>query len=426
MLTHPRFPTVADVQRPKAKVGTKARKRRRQMALESLESRTLLSYTFSLVGQSATVSPVAATGGPMLIDEVVVAGTPLLEWSQDNGVTFSLDWDSATPGDQTLGANTASSINLTPTSGAGSSITLGDLVSPASNIFALFFLGPVGSPPNTSVTIDDRTSTHAAGTYDYFGVLGTITGPGGATGGIDFTSFGPVNSYLVEGGPAANTFNIHSTFNATITSTTILGGAAADTANVLGDTFPGIGTPLSIDLGGGANTVHVGNGDLSTTIFAPVTVTGGTTSLILDNANNTTSATGTLDNLSGNVNAPFEVTGLSGGAIEYGAGVTDLTINGGTSAGGAAGVTYNINNTQGGTTTTINAGPNPNAINLSDAATADLDNLAGPVVVHGGVSFANLVTLNDTNTPFADDYTLDDLSSAPGVPTKSHGLPLAA
>ena len=82
------------------------------------------------------MSPVAATGGPILIDEVLIAGNPFLEWSQDNGVTFSADWDDATPGTQTLPANTASTINLTPTTGAGSSITLGDLVSPASNIFA--------------------------------------------------------------------------------------------------------------------------------------------------------------------------------------------------------------------------------------------------------------------------------------------------
>ena len=217
--------------------------------IESLEPRTLLSYTFSLVGQTATVSPVAATGGPILIDQLVVGGNPFLEWSQDGGTTFSVDWDSATPGTQTLPATTASTINLTPTTGAGSSITLGDLASPASNIFALFHLGVVGTPANNSLTIDDRTSTHAAGTYNFYSTLGSITGPGGATGGINFTSFGPINSYTVEGGPAGNTFDIHSTFNATTVSNTIVGGAGDDTANVLGDTSPGIGTPLSIDLG---------------------------------------------------------------------------------------------------------------------------------------------------------------------------------
>ena len=47
MLAHPSFPGTAIVGRSKAKVGTKARKRRRQMALESLENRVVLSYTFS-------------------------------------------------------------------------------------------------------------------------------------------------------------------------------------------------------------------------------------------------------------------------------------------------------------------------------------------------------------------------------------------
>ena len=83
----------------------------------------------------------------------------------------------------------------------------------------------------------------------------------------------------IQGGPVGNTFNIHSTFNAVIASTTIIGGAGDDTANVLGDTFPGIGTPLHIDIGGGTNTVNVGTGNIAAVISAPVSVvdTGGTT-----------------------------------------------------------------------------------------------------------------------------------------------------
>ncbi len=181
--------------RPMTTQGMRNRQAKRRFFFEPLEDRTLLSYTFSLVGQTATVSPVANTGGPILIDEVLVAGNPLLEWSQDNGMTFSTDWDDATPGTQTLPANTLSTINLTPTTGAGSSITLGDLASAASNIFAQVNLGPPSGAANNSLIIDDRTSTHAAGTYDYFPVLGTITGPGGAVGGINFTSFAPINSY---------------------------------------------------------------------------------------------------------------------------------------------------------------------------------------------------------------------------------------
>ena len=188
-------------------------------------------------------------------------------------------------------------------------------MSPASNIFALFHLknpSPPGVPANNSLTIDDRTSTHAAGTYDFFSTLGSISGPGGTTGGINFTSFGPINSFLVEGGPAANTFDIHSTFNATIASTTIVGGANDDTANVLGDTFPGIGTPLTINLEGGTNIVNVGNGNTGATISSTVQVTDPTTLNINDTAD-TTHSTATLDDLSGNPAAPFQVTGLGRG-----------------------------------------------------------------------------------------------------------------
>ncbi len=262
------------------------RNRARRSALETLEPRMLLSYTFSLSGSTATVSPVAGTGGPILIDEVLIGSNPLLEWSQDNGLTFSTDWDSATPGTQTLPANTSAIINLTPTTGTGSSITLGDPASPASNIFALINLGPPGNPADNSLVVNDRASTHAAGSYDFYGTLGSITGPGGSAGGINFTSFGPIHSYMLEGGPAGNTFNIHSTFNGTTSSTTIVGGAAGDVMNVLGDTWPGIGTPLTLDAGGGANTVNLALANISSTVV--VNDTGGTTTLNLNGQADTT------------------------------------------------------------------------------------------------------------------------------------------
>ncbi len=263
------FPSFERARAHRNKLGQKRAKRKRPYQLESLESRTLLSYTFSLSGSIATVSPVAATGGPILIDEVMVSGNPLLEWSQDNGMTFSTDWD---PIDRQAPRpwprpRRRPSTSRRPPARVRRSPSATQRA-PASNIFAQFNLGVVGTPANISVIIDDATSTQAAGTYNFYSTLGDITGPGGATGGINFTSFGPVNSYLLEGGPAGNTFNIHSTFNATTTSTTIVGGAGDDTANVLGDTSPGIGTPLSIDLGGGTNTVNVGNGNLSATISA--------------------------------------------------------------------------------------------------------------------------------------------------------------
>ena len=83
--------------------------------------------------------------------------------------------------------------------------------------------------------------------------------------------------------------------------------------------------------------------------------------------------------------------------------MTALNINGGTF--GTAGVTYGINNTQAGTTTTINGGANENFYNLADS-TSTLDNLPGPVVVNGGSSGEDEVSVNDSASLANDNYTV--------------------
>ena len=441
MLANPRFSEATIAGHPKAKQQLRGRKRRRHLALESLEDRVVLSYTFSLVGQTATVSPVAATGGPILIDEVLITGNPFLEWSQDNGVTFSADWDDATPGTQTLPATTASTINLTPTTGAGSSITLGDPVSPASNIFALFHLGVVGTPANNSVTIDDSTSTQAAGTYDFYSTLGTITGPGGATGGINFTSFGPVNSYTLEGGPAGNTFNIHSTFNATTTSNTIVGGAGDDTANVLGDTSPGIGTPLTINLGDGTNIVNVlatdttgsldivgggvdtvnigstGGPGTMANIQGPISVTNppSLTDLNFHDENDTTGQTWTLDNNDGVPSGSVAVTGSA--TTSYNPfDLASLTVNA-----GSGGNTFIVNATSAFYPTTLNTGTGDDTTNVFATGdnTLDIHGQQGQDTVTLGadptVGMQNLFgTINVDNALGFTDLTLDDSADTTG------------
>ena len=177
--------------------------------------------------------------------------------------------------------------------------------------------------------------------------------------------------------------------------------------------------PMTVQTGAtGLQTVNVGNGGTLDNIRSTLAIfdpAGDPTTININDTADTTHSTATLDNLSGNVNAPFEVTGLSAVPIEYGIGVTALNINGGTF--GAAGVTYNINNTQAGTTTTINGGPNQNFINLSNAGqTGGLDNLPGPVVVHGGTSFADVVTLEDSSADFNDNYTVTATTVTRGGP----------
>ena len=87
MLAIPRFSEATDVQRPKAKLGTKARKRQRQMALESLESRVVLSYTFSYVGNVAT-----ALGSGGTVDSLVIEPFGGFLLHSVNGSPFDGDW----------------------------------------------------------------------------------------------------------------------------------------------------------------------------------------------------------------------------------------------------------------------------------------------------------------------------------------------
>ena len=159
---------------------------------------------------------------------------------------------------------------------------------------------------------------------------------------------------------------------------------------------------MSIVGGPGTNTVNVGSAGSVGGILAPLSVTDptGTATLNVDDSADTTSSTATLSGTT-----PYELTGLSIGAIEYGAGVTALNIKGGTFAGD--GVTFDINNTQGITTTTITGGANQNFFNLSNAAeSGGLDNLPGPVSILGGSSFADIVTLDDSSADFNDTYDI--------------------
>ena len=106
------------------------------------------------------------------------------------------------------------------------------------------------------------------------------------------------------------------------------------------------------------------------------------------------------------------MTGLGSGTIQYGTGVTALNVNGGTF--GGTGVTYNINNTQAGTTTTVNGGPNGDTFNLSNTA-HNLSDLAGPVVVNGNGG-TNSAELFDQNGAGGDTPLTGRPSPRPDLP----------
>jgi hypothetical protein len=356
------------------------RRSKRTYALEMLESRTLLAYVFTYNGTDAAT----ATGGAAVDSLIISPIGGLLEHSVDGGAFNDL-WSGLT-----VPAANTQTVTINVSTGDGSSVQLGGVGpgggGPASLLFAGF---QVNAPANTSDTLltDDSGGTSLTpATYTiHTATSPTVSGPGISVsqGSIPF---GGGNTLM--GSPSnGDIYNVSSVFG---------------------------GEPFTIVTGGATttSTVNVGSGGTLSSIGAPLAISnpsGGPTTININDASDTTSSTATLDDLSGNANAPFEVAGLSPAPIEYGAGVTALNVNGGTS-GASTGVTYAINNTQIGTTTTISGGPNQNFYNLSNASeTNGLDNLPGPVVVDASAtSFLDVVTLDDSDADFNDNYTITD------------------
>lgn len=339
--------------------------------LEVLEDRTVPAYVFSY----NPVTHVASAIGDGATDSLTIEASGSQLGHSVNGGLFNFLW-----GGFTVPASFSETVNITLSGGDGSSLVLGDAANPASFLNAGFVLS---TPANTTdtVTIDDSVSSSNS-IYN----VNTGIAPYSVTGlGINFTE--PTG--IAVGG------------------ITLMGGIGSNTVNVT-STFPN--EPVSIVTATGVNTVNVGNAGTLNTILAALSVrsTGSQTTLNVNDTADTTHGTATLDNLSGNVNAPFEVTGLSAAPIEYGSGVVAVNVNGGTN--GAAGVTYNVNNTQSGTTLTINGGANGDVVNLGNAAAGGgLDNLPGAVVVNGNGG-TDTVNLNDQGGNFNDTYTVTNTS----------------
>ena len=376
----PSFPKSRNVLSLPTPTTARTRRSRRRYALEPLESRTLLTFTFVYTNPNLAVVNETGPGNDSFT--VINNGSGLLEWATNSSPVFSTQWG-AIPAD-TLNADPATSLTIN-SAGNNSDVNLGistpgsTAAQSASAILAKITLGPNFSASNGDrLTIDDSLSNLGAGTYTSAQTAINTTHITGPLGDIDVTSNpGMTGGATIIGNSADNIFDVPSVYSF---------------------------QPLNIQPGSGSNTVNIGMGTVSN-IAGTVSVSDSAV-INIDDSADTTHPTATIDDLSGNVNAPFELTGLGNAPIEWGAGVTAVNITGGTS--GVAGVTYNVNNTQSGTTTTINAGPNPNFINLSNAAeSGGLDNLPGPVVVHGGTSFQDVVTLDDSDRGGVnDDYVV--------------------
>jgi hypothetical protein len=384
----------------------KRSKRKRQYSIEPLETRALLSYTFVYGGINGPQTVNEAGGSDSF--KVINNGSGLLEYSINNG-PFSTDWDPIAPGGaHTLNASNA--VSLTINLGADNSAIIdGDAAtasSSASEVLARWTVNAFAGNTADSLTIDDLTSPFGAGTYNFTGAHSLLT-PAliGPSGDIMFTLGKAAcgGGVTIQGSNAANSFAVGDTYTSSGVGepVTILGGSGDDFATIYRTTDL---APATVQLGAGSNTVQFAAFNLLTNIGAPVFVTDPT-ALEIDDNGDTTHATATLDALSGNKATPFEVTGLGNAPIEYGAGVTAVNIYGGTN--GTGGVTYDINNTPSGTTTTIYGGPNANTINLSNGSEpGGLNNLAGPVVVKGAFGEGDIVTLDDSDADFNANYTV--------------------
>jgi hypothetical protein len=228
----------------------------------------------------------------------------------------------------------------------------------------------------------------------------------GGSGAFELIDFGNKTDATVNiNNAGATTTTDVTTAAAGLASLFVNSGAGSDTVDV--QATPS-GVVTTVDTGSVAgSSINVGLAGSLSSISGVVVAqaTGGSGTLVLNDGSDTTSSTATFDNGSGNDNAAFEVTGLSPAAIEYAPSITSVTVNGGTDGGN--GVTFDVNNTQSGTTLTLNGGADANTFNLSNASeSAGLDNLQGSVVVNGGSSGSDAIVLDDSSADFNDSYTI--------------------
>ena len=163
--------TGVDRPRSRLKAG-KRNKRPRQSVLETLESRVVMSYTFSYNPFTQTAQAIGSFSKDQLVIEPV---NGFLEHSV-NGSPFSGSW-----GFFSVPAKSYVDVNVLVSGKDGSSVILGTPAGPASNLNAQFNV-IAGTNTKDTVTIDDSAGTKlAAGPFAYkvdTGVTGTVTGPG--------------------------------------------------------------------------------------------------------------------------------------------------------------------------------------------------------------------------------------------------------
>ncbi len=263
------------------------------------------------------------------------------------------------------GSNTAAITYNINSTAAGTPLTLNggsganafNLAPSSQNLNNLAGAVTINAGSASAVNLYDQLNA-AAATY-------TVTSTNVSRSGFGGLTYAGVGKVVLNGGSAADTYNINST--AAGTPVTLNGGSGANIFNL---------TPVSENLSNLAGAISINAGSAST--------------INVDDQLNAAVSTYTVTASS---------VGRSGfGGLTY-AGVGKVVLNG-----GSAGDTYDINGTAAATPVTVNAGNGNNAFVLTSASDL-LANIQGALTLHGGTG-SNTLTVDDQADATNDTYTL--------------------
>ncbi len=417
----------------------------RQCLLESLENRVVLSYAFSYNAITQVAAAIDSGNDKDALVIEPVAG--FLEHSVNDG-TFSGDW-----GGMSVPASAAVAVDITLSTGGGSSLSLGTPSGPASELLANF---SVAVPANTadSVTIDDSAGTTVASgarPYSINATAGSVTGPGlsftesGAhrfAGGITLKgSAVDGDVYDVLSVAAGEPFTVVTNDSATST-VNVAATFAGSKLNIVGqgtganDVNLGVGVMGVVNLdeegGGLANlTLDLTNDNLSHDFYLSA---NATTSTMTDDSGNygtityTTAALALLTletdpTLTETLNVDFggQVVGDGFNPIPYGGGETGLVFKADGDGTGGAATGDHILNLLGTPASGQFTGDTWNAQNPADAGPGrygdiDFDDGRNTTASFTKIVYSGLTPINDT-TP-ALNYTFNDF----GYPDQSFSV----
>jgi hypothetical protein len=296
----------------RAPVARRAR-RERQYQIESLEDRTLLSFTFSYTSPTAASVVDNSSNNSFTIGTTTISDTNYLEYSLDDGATWETDWTGNGGSDvNLLLASTSTNLSVRLD---GNSSTINDGVpspntgGPASAVMAALTLNAGGSSTGNVLNVDDSQSTNGGDTYTIGGTLFSYLTD--SAGGINITEPNPFTGGLtLTGSDVSGNFS-YSVFDVLATPT-------GQTTTIL----PGSG-PFTVD-----DTVDVGDAGSVSDILGPVTVgksgTPSVSDLIVDDSSDTASHTMTL---AGGANSSTLI-GLAPATITYANGaLNSLTVD---------------------------------------------------------------------------------------------------